>query len=550
MNSGDVSMTIDLLPDELVLAIVREASLGPLRIGAVCSRWRQIGLTDKSLWTKISLDDSRADESLIKAEYFVARAGSLRLTINRRGAGPDEESASRIDNYVLALLPRCRSYEHSYIPDQLHRVAFIKALLSAHSSTLEELELASHQALEVSFTDQQAIPVIADHFPRLSSIFIVGVCLPLSQMLVSSQCTTVFDYHDCEGSCQHDEAFGEEIDRIVSALPTLRVLKADHQYGLLFDSETEVTMTGYFHLFEALVTLSFTIEELGVTGVPTVWPSLRQLETVSLPRLTELRLAGRLVVPHVCQDENNPSPTDSVDSVLPLLQLLVAARNLIVLNLQLWYSIPSGTAPLDFPVIDLPRLEEVYFREVHEVYAKRIFVAIRAPRLRSLTLADTVRDDDTAYELGEVMNAWDLPCLEVFRLSSLADDSIGDLTFPALALGRMLRDGHLPRLQRLEVSSPGWVTELHLRDAIDAIRDPNVAPSLLILQVSNSSPPVHVGRVKGAERERNARLGSRRLTITLLSGYASHEHDEDRRIGGENDVAPEAEDDSADVDIE
>ncbi|KZV99729.1 hypothetical protein EXIGLDRAFT_724282 [Exidia glandulosa HHB12029] len=92
--------TIDWLPDELLLCIVRHSGLEPLRICAVCARWRCIGLSTKSLWTKIALEDCASENTAGKAEYLAARSGDLPLTIIRHGLDDDNEDDEDIDDLV------------------------------------------------------------------------------------------------------------------------------------------------------------------------------------------------------------------------------------------------------------------------------------------------------------------------------------------------------------------------------------------------------------------------------------------------------------------
>ncbi|KZV99731.1 hypothetical protein EXIGLDRAFT_762385 [Exidia glandulosa HHB12029] len=490
LRSAYTSTTIDSLPDELLLSIGRRAQLGPLRICAVCARWRRIGLDNKLLWTRIFLEDDRADWSVNRAEYFVARAGVLPLTIQRVGTDAD---AIRIDNFVLALLPRCRSFMYRDIAlADASRPAFVRLLLQSQSSTLEGLCLDTVRGMEVAFHNAEALPVIANQFPSLCQLTVSNVCLPLSHMMAASRCIALLVNNSDHDLCQHEKAFGLEVDRLVSALPTLRVFRVFYQLGEYHERNSFTDPRDHFHMHNALVTLRSTIEELGLLAVPTIWPSPRQLEVISLL---------------------------STYAISPLLQLLAAAPNLVYLNIQAWYWPPIAAVPADFQVRDLPRLESVYFWELHEVFIQQIFSAFRTPRLRNLQLLGIYRDEETAFSLDEVFRGWNLPYLETFVLSSSPHDYQGDHTYPSLALGRMLRGGNLPRLHGLSIPTTGWgwVTAADLRDAVDALRDPAVAPSLVAAQLAQSDPPLDPDWIREAMHERNAQLGvKRRLRLAVL----------------------------------
>ncbi|KZV99733.1 hypothetical protein EXIGLDRAFT_724287 [Exidia glandulosa HHB12029] len=479
-----------------------------------------------------------------RALYFADLAGNLLLEVSRPGYpgtqfGYDARRSlsEDLDHLVLALLPRCKSYVCEVMPADAPRAAFIKALFRLHCEHLQELRLSSHRPIEITFAEAETLPMIAEQFPSLSTLTLGGVCLPFSHMLASSRCTTISVSSSCEEvDCQHDYTIGLEVNRIVEALPTLRSLKvgqsghseAVHLVGLVTESDP-------LDLHSALVTFSATIEVLHIDMIPTIWPSVRQLKQLSLGHLRELQFHGMLVQPRVFVEEGDPR-SKFEHTIYPFLQLLAATPNLVRLNIEEWFwpSLSYVSEPLSFHTVCLPRLEEVLLFEVDEHYVGQILSRLKMPRLRILDLSTLFRSDATAFRFTDVMHGWDLPYLEEFKLSSSEEEgNTGDPTYPALALGRMLRDGNLPRLQNLDVTNRGWVTETDLRDAIEALRDPSVVPSLVELQISNSTPPVDPRWAEAAVQERNAHMGDdpalRRLSITVLSGDMI-DSDDDREV--------------------
>ena len=175
---------ISLLPPEILIRVFHllaldeppfssEQNFGWIRTTHVCRHWRQVALSDSSLWARISRIDPVLDSALLISEMLArAKNAPLEIDICIFHAVPDPM------HLFPPHLPHTRVLRlHSLTkPD----CGGVREIFSREAPALEHFELRFCGDYPITFQDLGETPPFKGQAPKLRSFCISQVCVPWS----------------------------------------------------------------------------------------------------------------------------------------------------------------------------------------------------------------------------------------------------------------------------------------------------------------------------------------------------------------------------------